>query len=896
MVLSVTSIKPENARIAGAFKAYLDVISNISATKALGHEWNVLQAKLDIERALLLQWTEKVKLLEDGYDKCLDNLSIHEQIFRLFRNALVVFMDKPQIRFKYQLMCHEQDESLPDSTYLPSSPVLSGPRLEHFNNEFLRLRLRALVIPDGLSSSTNAPYRRVATCASGFDRLVQGVRELVNTLNKFASSPNCLECASQMAKEDVRRCKNMDDMRHVRDAAMGVRDNIAHAAGDLITHLARRRVLRNLWFRGMAERKMNLREPHPDTFEWALKPPAIDADWDDLAEWLVSGSDIYWVCGKAGAGKSTFLKHIFDHPDTRRYLDVWGEDEPVSLGSYFFWTQGTVEQRTREGMARAILFHILSEIPALIPAVLPTMWYHASEGVILESYESLPLPSVPEVRMAFQKLAEPGVLDRKFCFVVDALDEYSGDESRAVAFIQLLCTSSKVKVIASSRPHPVFVDSFADTPKMHLHHLTGGDILQYVQDKVDDHPYMRVLRDVDETLALILIETLAEKASGVFLWGVLGTRALLQGFDAYECMRDLEDRVQAIPEDLPDVYAHMLSLVEPRFREQAAKVLRVCYKSKNSRSAECERGRMWTVGLAAVDDKGMDFDNFELHSERTLGARHRQCLTLEKRLASRCGGLLEVIRSEPDDMDGCFCGTPESHPNHDTLIDSSIEFIHRTAFEWLGGLNSMTVPWAELRDRDFGENAALASLSWQQARVSYELGAPFGRTDISLANCMMNIQNAEKFSPEFANNMMKKIKNLVIDNRLKRGENWHFTFCCKTESAVTERLETLYFAVAMGMVNFVRYYIKENPEGGSMREMELKHGLNWWRVVADRTLICNFLEPHYETIQALSPPGQMLLYLSQIGCPVPRRELNHHVKPEDLASFRNLSIIEEPPH
>ncbi|RSL37924.1 hypothetical protein CEP53_015357 [Fusarium sp. AF-6] len=898
MTLVTSPIPPGKvsiADIAGALKTCLDILSNISANGDLECQWDMLQAKLDIERTLLLQWSDKVKLLQDVHDDCLDDLRTHHRILELLQGAVYLLTDRHQLRWMYQIFSLEEAEVSPGATYLPSSSILSTPRMEHFNNEFLRLNLRAMQPRQGLCSLA-APYLRVATLVVTFEKFIEHIQQLVSSLYSLTGGANCLDCATEMAKEDVKRCNSMRDMRLVRDAAEGVRDTIAQSARDFLVQLAQERVLKNLWFRGMEERKMNLREAHPDTFLWSLRAPQMDEDWDDLAEWLVSGSDIYWVCGKAGTGKSTFLKYLLNNPDTKRYLEVWGDNEPVSLGSFFFWSQGLCEQRCRDGMARAMLYHILSEIPRLMPILLPTLWYFAKEGADYERNGSLPLPMIPDVQLAFEKLVEPGVLDKKFCFFIDGLDEYGGGESRAVDFIQRLSRSDKIKVIVSSRPHPTFLELLGDYPKMNLDELTGGDILQYVQDKVDAHPYMRVLRDVNETRTLVLIQMLADRAEGVFLWGVLGTRAFLKGLDAFESLPDLEDRVRAIPEDLPGLYRHMLNLVEPCHREQAAKILRMCHRSKSRRS-KGGVGRIWTVGLAALDGKGMEFDNFEHHSENTLRARHRQCLTLENRLASRCGGLLEVIRNEPDEEDSCFCGRPETHPtrDHDILIDSSIEFVHRSAFEWFDKLGWTTVPWVELRDQDFREDAALASMAWHQGRISHDLGASTGRTDMDLSYCMEKIYEASKFTPKFAKSMLLNIKQLVADTRRKRGENWRFTFCC-LEGENSEHLEILYFGVAMGMANFVQYYMKEHGEGKRLRDLELEHGMNWWRVAADRSLVVKFLEPHFKAIQNLPPQKEMLKHLAQTGCPVPRSQLIKYLTDGEMAGSMYLAVIEDLTH
>ncbi|UPK91953.1 hypothetical protein LCI18_002888 [Fusarium solani-melongenae] len=881
-----------NASIAGTLKAIVDMLSDVSCLLALREDWPLLQAKLDIERTLLLQWVTLVKLFDDDdYHPCLDELDTHQKIFDLLHDTQTMLMEKDQLENRFGIMTYEQLDSLPDATYLNSYLILSKSRLEQFNIDFARRNLRVRHLPTDIPSTTR--ILRIVTCPVLFESFIRHLRKVVHDLNKLGYHETFLECTAEMAKEDVKNCKTMDDVRMVRDVTKEVRITINREAEELLVLMARRRVMNNLWFEGMHERRVKLNDPHPETFLWSHAPQQPDVGWDSLADWLESGSDLYWVCGKAGAGKSTFLKHVYDHPETRRRLDAWGGKETVSLGSFFFWKMGTHLQKCRDGMSRAILYQILEAVPSAIPALMPNMWKCAYEGCLIESHQLLPSPGSVQWRDAFDKMAEEGVLDKRFCFFVDGLDEYAGDGARAVELLRQLCTTPKIKVVVSSRPERVFEESLADTPQLRLDQLTDQDVLQYVQDKTDSHRYMRTLRDVDEARSRLLVETLAEKAFGVFLWTVLATKLFLQGFDAFEAFYELEQRIEEIPTDLHQLFAYILKQVDPRYLNHVARMLRICQRSKQSRSAEGERGWVRTVGLAAASASGLDFQNFDLHSARTLLSRHRQCVVLEQRLANRCGGLLEVIRAEVDKLDDCFCGTPKSHPHHDILIDSSIEFVHRTAFEWFNGLGSYVLSSLGLQeDNSFNEDAALASMSWQQSRIARELGATFGRSDTDMSNCLLYVGRTDRFSPQFANNMLLRIHDLVAETRRKRGQNWHFSFCCNAEGVVTERLETLYFAVGMGMVNFVKYYLEKNTDGESLAELEVKHKMRWWKVASDRTLITYFLEPYYKTMKQLPPPGPMLLYLATSGCEVPEAELRRYVVSDPMDEPDALRLLQ----
>lgn len=876
--MTLRRVRPDsgNAGIAGVFKACLDILSDVCGSKELEETWPLLRAQLDVERTLLVQWADKAKLLTRHYDERLDDLFVQTQIFQLLHNNLTLFMDKAELDSRFDIMVHEQEESLPDADYLQSYFILSHKRMENFNTKFTNLEFRVLHLPTKVLSTTR--LLRVVRSVGGFADFLDHVRTIVNALNKVTYTHSYLDIVREMAAEDVKDCKTIGDLRMVRDVTKDDRIVIGEAAEALIVKVARKRVMHHLWFEGMDERRSILPRPHPGTYQWSHAPQQPDVGWDSLSDWLESGSGIYWVGGQAGAGKSTFLNHVLNHPETKKRLAVWGGEEKVSLGSFFFWKMGHVLQHTREGASWAILHHILEEIPDAIPKLVPALWHESYHGGTFEAHEGLPRPSIQEVNDAFEKMAEEGVLDRRFCFIIDALDEYGADAKRAVAFVRKLSKSPKIKLIVSSRLEPVFRDAFADVPKLHLDQLTDQDVLQYVQDKADSHRYMRRLREVDETLALVLVEMLAQNAEGVFLRAVLGTKLLLQGFDDFEPFYILEHRIQEIPDDLDKLVAHVISQMDPNYREQAAKILRICYRAKQARREQGERGRVWTMSLADADEKGMAFEDFGVHSERSLEVRHGQCVALEKSIAERCGGLLEVIRSDGDESTECFCKTPKSHPLHNVFLNSSVEFVHRSVFEWLGGLKSWELANLGVEEKSFNEDKALASMSWQQCRMGVRLGAKFERVDYDLADCLHYVGRTEGFSPEFAASMLMRIHDLVAETRRYLGKDWLFSFCCKANGELTERLETLYFAVGMGMINFVKWYLDRDPEGETMAELETKHSMKWWLVAADRQLMSCFLAPYYETIKRLPRVRPMLVYLAESGLEVPPERLEFFEK------------------
>lgn len=62
--------------------------------------------------------------------------------------------------------------------------------------------------------------------------------------------------------------------------------------------------------------------------------PWWDKSWDSFIDWLKSDSNIYWISGKAGSGKSTLVKFIVSDSQTLDILNIWKPDPLIT--SHFF--------------------------------------------------------------------------------------------------------------------------------------------------------------------------------------------------------------------------------------------------------------------------------------------------------------------------------------------------------------------------------------------------------------------------------------------------------------------------------------------------------------------------------------------------------------------------------
>ncbi|KAK3953010.1 hypothetical protein QBC32DRAFT_130247 [Pseudoneurospora amorphoporcata] len=496
------------------------------------------------------------------------------------------------------------------------------------------------------------------------------------------------------------------------------------------------RALKSLWFRCMGDRKDSVEPAHVKTLQWALKPACeregMEAEWDDLSEWLRSGTGLYWICGKAGSGKSTLMKYLVDNPSTRTPLNEWVGDLPLTVGSFFFWGLGTQEQKSLEGLSRAILYQLLEVESSYLPSALPRLWQEVRTDV----HQKPEPPSSGELKAASEFMIKNFQPKRRFCLFIDGLDEFEGNFHDAIKLIKGLCSNSAIKIIVSSRPIAICYDAFSRAPQLHMEHLTRNDVTEYIQDIVGSHPYMTVLRDSGELSPNTITYRLIGKASGVFLWVILACQSVLDGFAAHDTVEELCRRVDDLPPELEGLFVHMLNSVDRRYHEQMAKTLKILHLNDDWMPA---------IKLACFDRNGMDctsnvpLESFPIHEARKI------CSAMVARLRSRCGGL---IQAEPrrhwgrtttySEIFVCWCSlgakcprasasrsqsTPLTNKCEDFPEHSRVVFLHRTVVEFLNNPDVWNLAPLRISDPTFSAVSVIVGMDLQLEYLYCKNGA-----------------------------------------------------------------------------------------------------------------------------------------------------------------------------
>lgn len=288
-----------------------------------------------------------------------------------------------------------------------------------------------------------------------------------------------------------------------------------------------------------------------------------DSSWQMLAEarssfitWLEQGNGIFHVSGKPGSGKSTLMKYLTQHPQTKEHLKVWASSKKLLLGNFFFWKPGSALQKNTKGLVRGLLHRLLSECPELIPHAFPKQWELSMHREVIRIEHD-------ECQPAFEKIIATSHAnsDHKIMVFIDGLDEFEGNHANLIRqLFQWANKSQNVKLCISSREWAIFQDAFQDCPKLRLHELTRSDIRQFVSDRFREIRIETLLDDDDGYLVHRLEETIIEESDGVFLWVSLVLRHIEEGLHNGDQLEDLMRLIKSLPTELEPSKLHFMSI------------------------------------------------------------------------------------------------------------------------------------------------------------------------------------------------------------------------------------------------------------------------------------------------------------------------------------------------
>ncbi|KAF5672526.1 hypothetical protein FHETE_3660 [Fusarium heterosporum] len=726
------------------FKDCIDLFSMITAAHGLGKDAAILETKLDVERMLLLRWSDRVRLLDfikhdtssNGSEPTkqipgcestspsgpLQDPETRKIVLRVLTSIQSLLSEGTALQKSYGLQRFNSSMSADSqNSGIGAYQGVSASRLEQFLQDFSLLEINTQYKSATHSSrfiNITKKFRWVIVHKDRFNTLIADLSYFNSSLMELVpvGSPSTLPSL----QEDFSHIRTISELDMVIQVSATIRPAIRAAAIAVKNAILQPQILQRLWFRYHDDRLLNVKEAHYQTLRWALDPPDDYVEWDDLTRWLQDTRSIYWVCGKAGSGKSTLMKYLLSQSRMHELLNKWALDSSFVFVRFFFYALGQPEQKSQSGLLRSLLYQLLSQEPGSIEIILPNMWLEACTNTDRD-HSKLSVPSLTEMEAALFHFCKPGNARKKLFLMIDGLDEYEGEDLDAARFITRLGAFPDVKILVSSRPLPAYVTAFSKSPRLNLQDLTRNDITSYVMDSITTHPYLITLSDIQLNVIDDLVQELVGKSSGVFLWVVLACRSVVEGCDDYCSFEELQARIDELPREVEHLLQHMLDKIKPEWRQEAIKLLNIVYTNDSNDSFE----PIPTLGLYFAYKQGLQVAAGPTRLINKIKISGQQittrCRIMEGILRSRCCGLLEIQCAEESfaSLHFCVCNPEDGFHPHDSILDSKVVFMHRTVYELLSQPKAWRQDYLVFQSMKLDSHAVLSMMWGQLAHIAY---------------------------------------------------------------------------------------------------------------------------------------------------------------------------------
>ncbi|KAJ8108903.1 hypothetical protein OPT61_g7845 [Boeremia exigua] len=401
---------------------------------------------------------------------------------------------------------------------------------------------------------------------------------------------------------------------------------------------------------------------HKGTADWLIRESKFQ-------QWMLNPhSSLLWCNGKPGIGKSILSANVLEHI--------------------------TAEFGLRKGTAICFAYYDyrdtrLADVTQIIATLIKQLCQkqgHIPDNLLQIKRDGRSRSLVGSLE-CFLSLAAEGFSE---VFVVfDALDECPKQNRQAIlGFIAKLVTRStscRMKVFVTSRRETDIAEAFSrnHVPTVQiLAEDVAADIKMFVRSKVDElraGKDGKVLYVTSDELTETIVETLARKADGMFLWVNLQLDNLCRASEVRRD-REVESALNSLPNNLPQTYVRILDRIKQQhtsMRDLALKCLAWTFYARRPLSNQ-------ELQHALVINSDCAFQDLQVDSLEVI--------------VQACGNLLEEangrIRPIHYTVQEFFTSTGQGMPQHSLrtqLLDSSsvherlgsvcLAYMHRTAFD-----------------------------------------------------------------------------------------------------------------------------------------------------------------------------------------------------------------------
>ena len=434
-------------------------------------------------------------------------------------------------------------------------------------------------------------------------------------------------------------------------------------------------IVSSLYFPEMRERYDQIKEAEK-SFEWILQSSGPNESGPRVyfVDWLRSqraNDNTYWISGKPGSGKSTLMKFLYSHDQTKAILKEWAGHKRLVICGFYFWISGGSQLlKSQLGLLRSLVFEVFWHNPDVIEFACPERYADGLKPV----RHGPPAWTLKELLDALKRATTHAQNNTRFCFFIDGLDECDGYPQAMVDLIRdRFPKSPDIKFCLASRKWNAFIDEYGDElgerqiPRhLYLEDLTRKDIRDYVQRKLGAQSRFRQREREDPVSSKRLVEDVVTKAEGVFLWVHLVVESLIRGVQNKDRLQTLQERLDKIPSELPDYFAYMLNKVEDIYRVDAAKIYQIMLNTTE---------QPYLLMFSYLWERDKQFGVAMETKPYPLRDVSRMKDDLRVQLNARCTDLLDIVKDSKVHI----------------MWECKVAFLHRTVRDYMRGLEAQEI-------------------------------------------------------------------------------------------------------------------------------------------------------------------------------------------------------------
>ncbi|KDR76546.1 hypothetical protein GALMADRAFT_279192 [Galerina marginata CBS 339.88] len=372
----------------------------------------------------------------------------------------------------------------------------------------------------------------------------------------------------------------------------------------------------------------------PSSGAWLLEQPQYQG-WRDSRS--AESRQLFWLHGQLGSGKTVLTSIVIE--DLKRHK------RPGSLLAIFYCDYKFDEKTRTDCLLRSLLGQLLHWFEPSLSQAPPVVHEILAEFSTARAVIEIPLA---DVLTRLTKHCGDVVM------VIDALDECQ-DRKHILPFLHQLPSSARLFVASRDEDdiRHSFVSHFELSEQVIMPEDVKSDIRDYIVRITDDHLLQYPSFIQDRSLIQTIVETLVEKANGMFLWVFFQVKNILE----CDTDNDVRETLRNLPKGLEETYIRCLTRIDQHSsKDRLRRILRlvVCFDYIKVDDL---------LELINVDEMGHYWE-----SERTIND--------VSTLVSRCGHL--ICRTE--DGLGRPCFAPLHFSVYDFLISNpqSFDFAIRT--------------------------------------------------------------------------------------------------------------------------------------------------------------------------------------------------------------------------